>query len=168
MYQNTIYICISRYSKICWFPVKKCWCKQNSRGVSRNSYIFLGLLWVRYNCVKFHHCRICLMWQILGRGGGLSPTPIREQPRKSPSWTGSNYLFLFHNMPCMPYTTPAVLDKMCVCEKYLYQSIKIWKFEEFYFINGFYRNISHLHILISGFWNFCWRKHIKKYLCQHK
>ena len=31
--------------------------------------------------------------------------------------------FLFHNMPCMPHTTPAVLDKMCVYEKYLYQSI---------------------------------------------
>ena len=34
----TIYICISWYSKICWFPMKKCWCQ----------------------CAKFHHCRICV------------------------------------------------------------------------------------------------------------
>ena len=33
MYQNTIYICISSYKKICWFLVKKCWCQQNSMGV---------------------------------------------------------------------------------------------------------------------------------------
>ena len=41
-YQNPIYICISWYSKICWFSVKKCRCQQNSRGVSRDSYI----LWI--------------------------------------------------------------------------------------------------------------------------
>ena len=34
----TVYICISWYSKICWFPMKKCWCQ----------------------CAKFHHCRICV------------------------------------------------------------------------------------------------------------
>ena len=43
-YQNTVYICISRYSKICWFPVKKYWCQQNSRGVSHDSYIFWSSL----------------------------------------------------------------------------------------------------------------------------
>ena len=48
LYQNAIYACISWYSKICWFPVKNCWCQRNSRGVSRDSN----------NCVKFHHCRI--------------------------------------------------------------------------------------------------------------
>ena len=40
MYQNPIYICISWYGKICWFLVKKCWCQQNSRGLSRDLYIF--------------------------------------------------------------------------------------------------------------------------------
>ena len=25
MYRNAIYICISWYKRICWFPVKKCW-----------------------------------------------------------------------------------------------------------------------------------------------
>ena len=40
MYQNTIYICISWYRKFCWFLVKKCWCQQNSRGMSCDSYIF--------------------------------------------------------------------------------------------------------------------------------
>ena len=36
---NAIYICISWYSKICWFSVKK-YCQQNSSGVSRDLYIF--------------------------------------------------------------------------------------------------------------------------------
>ena len=58
MCSNAIYICISRFSKICWFSVKKCWCQQNSSGVSQDLY-FLDLLWVRYNCAKCHHCRIC-------------------------------------------------------------------------------------------------------------
>ena len=30
MYKNAIYTCISWYSKICWFPVKICWCQWNS------------------------------------------------------------------------------------------------------------------------------------------
>ena len=38
--QNPIYMCISWCSKICWFPVKKCWFQQNSRDVSRDLYIF--------------------------------------------------------------------------------------------------------------------------------
>ena len=40
MYSNAIYISISRYSKICWFLVKKCWYQQNSSGMSRDLYIF--------------------------------------------------------------------------------------------------------------------------------
>ena len=40
MYQNAIYICISWYNKISWFPVNKCWCQQILGGVSRDSYIF--------------------------------------------------------------------------------------------------------------------------------
>ena len=40
MYQSASYICISRYNKISWFPVKKYWCQQNSGGVPRDSYIF--------------------------------------------------------------------------------------------------------------------------------
>ena len=52
MCQNTIHICISWYSKICWFLVKKCWC------ITWFKY-FLDLFKIRRNCVKFHHCRIC-------------------------------------------------------------------------------------------------------------
>ena len=39
-YENEIYICISWFSKVCWFPLKRCWCHQKSRGFSRDSYIF--------------------------------------------------------------------------------------------------------------------------------
>ena len=45
---------------------------------------FLDLLWVRYNCAKFHHCRICVTDS--KEGAFLSPT--REQPQKTPSWIG--------------------------------------------------------------------------------
>ena len=31
---------------------------------------------------------VVYVWQILGRGVFLPPFPIREQPRKSPSWIG--------------------------------------------------------------------------------
>ena len=39
--------------------MKICWCQQNSR-VTRfsNLYIIFDLILVRYNCVKFHNCRI--------------------------------------------------------------------------------------------------------------
>ena len=40
LYWNSIYICIYWYSKTCWSLVKKCWCNQNSSGVSRYLYIF--------------------------------------------------------------------------------------------------------------------------------
>ena len=48
MYQNPIYTCISWCSKICRFPVKICWCQQNSRDVSSDLYIFW--IFFGYNC----------------------------------------------------------------------------------------------------------------------
>ena len=100
MYQNTIYICISWYSKICWFPVKKCWCQHNSTGASGDLYI----VWI-----FFDHGRtvpsfifVGYVWQILGRGGGaFGPAPILEQHQKSPSWIGlmsSNLLLAPRNL----------------------------------------------------------------------
>ena len=53
MYQNAIYIRISRYSKICWFPVIKCWCQQNLVP------IFFGSPLGKVITTKFLHCRIC-------------------------------------------------------------------------------------------------------------
>ena len=76
---NAISIFISWFSKICWFLVKKCWCQQNSSGISRNLYFFLDLLWVRYNCPKCHHRKTYFR-----EGAFLVPT-IREQPRKKGS-----------------------------------------------------------------------------------
>ena len=91
MYQNTIYICISRYSKICWFPVKKCWCQHNSRGLSRDLYIFWILFGWGITVPSF--IVVGYVWQVLGRGG-LNP-PIREQPRKSSSWIGLRWNSIF-------------------------------------------------------------------------
>ena len=81
IYLNEIYICISWYNESCWFPVKKCWCHQNSRDVSRNLYDFGS------SSGKFRHCRICMTDLKEGR---LFATPICEHSRKGPSWTGLN------------------------------------------------------------------------------
>ena len=84
-----LYICISWYSKICQFPIKKCWYQQNSRGLSRDSYSFWiffrqgitvpSLIIVGYAC------------QILERGMPRPPPPIHEQLWKSPSLIGLTY-----------------------------------------------------------------------------
>ena len=79
-----IYICISWYSKICWFPEKKCWCQQNPSCVSCDSYSFWNFF--RYKSANFHHCRICVT--DFREGGGFLALPIREQPQKSPTWIG--------------------------------------------------------------------------------
>ena len=92
MYQNAIYICISWYGTFCWFPMKKCTCQQNLRGVSRDSYCFLDLLGLRYNCAKFHYCAICMT--NFREGGSFLPPSIREHPQKNPSWIGLRIIFV--------------------------------------------------------------------------
>ena len=67
-------------NKICGFLVKKCWCQQNSEDLSRDSY-FLDLLLVRYNCAKFHQCRICVTDF---RDGGLFGLPHTWEAPKMP------------------------------------------------------------------------------------
>ena len=92
MHQNAIYICISWYSKICWFLVNKCWCQQNSRGVLRDWYIF----WIFFRQGKSVPSSIIVgyVWQILGRRGLFGHPLIREQPRKGPSWIRLRNLLL--------------------------------------------------------------------------
>ena len=90
MYQNLIYICIFWYSKICWFPVKML-ISAELRGCVTWFIYFLDLPWVKYNCAKFHHCRICVT--DFREGGPFCHTSIREQPRKSPPWIGSTVSF---------------------------------------------------------------------------
>ena len=36
--------------------------------------IFLDFLWVRYNCAKFHHCRVCVTAFREGGGPFFPPT----------------------------------------------------------------------------------------------
>ena len=59
-YQNAIYFCISWYSKNRWFPLKKKLMSVKLMGCVMWFIYFLDLLRVRYNCAKFHHCKICL------------------------------------------------------------------------------------------------------------
>ena len=50
-----------------------------THGMCHVIYIVFGHLKVRYNCAKFHHCRICMTEFMEGE-----PT-ICETPQKSPS-----------------------------------------------------------------------------------
>ena len=54
------------------------------RGFVTRFIYFLDLLQVRYNCVKFHHCRICVTDFMNGWGGGLfAPTPLSVSSPKN-------------------------------------------------------------------------------------
>ena len=102
MHQNAIYICISWYSKTCWFPGKKFWYQQNSRVMSRDSYIFgiffsEGITVPSFIIVEY-------VWQILGSVGFLASAPIREQPQKIPSWIGLNIIYNNNNNFLNPTT----------------------------------------------------------------
>ena len=88
MYQNTIYICISWYSIIFWFPVKKILMSAKLKRCVTWFIYFLDPFWVRYNWAKFHHCRICVTDFRERRLFAPPASPIHEQPRKSPSWIG--------------------------------------------------------------------------------
>ena len=92
LYQNAIYTCISWYSKICWFPMKNCWCQQNARDGSRDSYMFWILF--RQGIIVPSLIIVGYVWQVLGKGNLFAPPPICEQPQKSPSWIGLRCLLV--------------------------------------------------------------------------
>ena len=73
MYQNPIYTCISWCSKICQFLVKKCWCQQNPKNVSRDLYSFWVFL--RKGITVPNFIIVGYLWQILGRGPKRPPHP---------------------------------------------------------------------------------------------
>ena len=64
--------------------ILKCWCQQNKRSVSRDLYILLDLLEVRYNCANIHHYRICVI--DFRKAKPFFHLLICEQPRKGTSW----------------------------------------------------------------------------------
>ena len=51
IYQNAIYICISWYSKVYWFPVKKYWCQQKA-GITVPIFVIVGYLWHPWKAPK--------------------------------------------------------------------------------------------------------------------
>ena len=56
------------------------------QGVCHVTYIFFDFCQVRYNCVTFHHCRICVT-DFREEGIFAHPHPlICEQSKKGPSW----------------------------------------------------------------------------------
>ena len=66
--------------------------------VSRDLYIFW--IFFGYSITVPRFMIEGYVWQILGRGGRFCPSPpIRERPRKSPSWIGLKYdtLYFYSN-----------------------------------------------------------------------
>ena len=61
MFHNGIYICISWYRKICRFPVKNEYVSRTQE-VSHEICKLFGSFWGKYNCIKFRHCRICVIY----------------------------------------------------------------------------------------------------------
>ena len=103
MCQNAIFICIFWYSKICWFPMKNCWCQHDARDVSRDSYIF-WLFFRQGITAKFHQCRMCVTDFTERRAFLPPPPPLLPHPWAAPkkpildrvNWFFSNinfYLF---------------------------------------------------------------------------
>ena len=80
-YQNAIYICILWYSKSCWLPMYTCWCQQNSRGVSRDSYIFW--LFFRKGIILLSFITVGCVWQILRKWGHFGRTPAWAAPKRT-------------------------------------------------------------------------------------
>ena len=78
---------------------------------------FLNLLYVKYNCAKSHHCRICVAY-FKSRRDFL--TPICEQPRKIPCWIG--LVAPLHPVSGISYCYLSVW-------KFWQISSKIWKFQ---------------------------------------
>ena len=59
-----------------------------TQGVCHVIHIFLDILWLRYNCANFHHCRIYMTYFREEKPSHQPPSLMREQPWKSPSWIG--------------------------------------------------------------------------------
>ena len=101
MYQIAIYICISWYSKICWFLVKKCWYQKNSRGVSRDSYNFLTFF--KLGITVPGSIIVGYVWQILWRRAFLASHPWTDPKKPILNWVKkftllNNYVtvYLYH------------------------------------------------------------------------
>ena len=71
MFLNVIYICISWYSKICWFPVK-------NTDVSRTQGVYhvINIVWgTSLGKILPSFIIVGYVWEILGRGVFLPPSP---------------------------------------------------------------------------------------------
>ena len=76
-------------TKNCWFPVKKCWCQQNSRAVSRDLYVF----WIFFTSgiAVSSFIIVGYVWQILG----ICPPPSVSTPKRSILNRVRNFMQLF-------------------------------------------------------------------------
>ena len=81
MYQNTIYICISCIAKFVDSWWKNADVSRTQGCVAWFTY-FLDLLWVRYNCAKFHYCRIYVT--DFREGGPFCTPPPTPYPWAAP------------------------------------------------------------------------------------
>ena len=97
MDQNLSYICISWYSKICWFLVNKYWCQQNSSGVSRDSYIFW--IFFRWGTTVPSFIIVGYVWRIILPHPWAAPKrPILNRVKNWSDITVPNKLYKMEKM----------------------------------------------------------------------
>ena len=112
------------------------------------SICFLNLLWVRYNCAKFHHCRISKT--DFREEGPFCPPLIREQPQKSSSWIG---LKLVNDIYSNYFTCFTIPQKVLFC--FLAQKYKLGTESRFYCSRIVFMNRFWLFLLNTDhFWSF--------------
>ena len=108
MYQNAICIYISWYSKSCWFPMKKCWCQQNSWSVSRDLYIFV-IFFRSGKTVLSYHCWVCAAY--FRTGWPFLASSICEPPLKRPSWGELKWPACLVQMNCNIFSCRKLINR---------------------------------------------------------
>ena len=86
----SVFLDIPKFADFWWKMLISVWLKRYATWFR----YFFNLLWVRYNCAKFHHCRICAT--DFREGGLFAPLSIHKQPRKSRTWRGLSRLHILN------------------------------------------------------------------------
>ena len=83
MYQNAVYICITWYSKICWFPVKNADVSR-THGMCHVIHLFF-LIFFGWDIIVPSFIIVGHVWQILWKGSLFAPVPRQSlsSPKKA-------------------------------------------------------------------------------------
>ena len=139
MYQNTIYISITWYSKIFWFPVKNADVSRPQR-VSRVSYIFWILFGLGITVPSFIIVRY--VWRILGRGAFCPPPHPWAAPKRPILNRAKMYLFC------------TFISSNCVSGNFFFGKESSLFYSKDLTLTSFSLVKQHVHFFFSNYWSF--------------